>query len=231
MKLENEREIGFIYWLMESKNFGILLVFLSIIVLVWILYKYFEKFTQTSSEIDARLSKLDSIVLEQKRITEATEAIKIDLAHADWSRKETLTIRRLKLEDLVLAIIGVRAEAIEIYRNLTALENNVNVLAYSEMDKVRMLTGLYFPELDKLMNELYDKQSALGIFFLDAQKSLKTLSSDLMQRRPSIDVVTAEIEAAKSKIQEDGSLIFVELIAKTRDLQLKCHSIMSNLIL
>lgn len=203
MCLNKSYEVGFLEHLLESRNFGILFVCGVLLVLIFLLYRYFNKFSETTADIEARFSQLDKIVDEQKLLTKATEEIKIELSHADWSRKEYLTLKRTKLEDLVLAIEAVAFDLRKICNSLLNLEVEFEPADYPFASKVQMLASLYFPEVTDKSDEFQAAYSTLVISVVDNHHKLWRINQELTYINMQMKLHEKNIDLSESTVNID----------------------------
>lgn len=94
-------------------------------------------------KITAISKKINEVVEQQEKITKVTEETKADIAHLAWKQKESLTIKRHKLEKYLEKVF----EAVELTRDM-ATDPKGKVLPITLIAKLTTLQKLYLPELE-----------------------------------------------------------------------------------
>ena len=116
---------------------------------------YLKKRAETSA-IEADIKK---ILEHQATITRAVKEVEAEISHADWRKREAATLRRLKLEELMLAIADVGEWAHERVNQIwfppsSLVRSNPLIAAQS-------LGTLYFGELTPDISRLSLAQYAM----------------------------------------------------------------------
>lgn len=151
------------------------IVFLQVVIVIGAplffihINKRVGSYASEVGKITALSSKIEDIVEQQKQITKATEETKANISHLAWSKRESQTIKRSKLEKYLE----------EIFRILDTMRNNVEKANKSEnleieylpitlIAKLTTIQMLYLPELEeenKAFTSLIDKfDSVYGEF-------------------------------------------------------------------
>lgn len=93
----------------------------------------------------ATKADFEELLQQIRATTKTTEEVKTAIAHADWNTKEWKTLRRMKLEDLIESIYSVNQWiSDDTKQRLIFGGQNGDV---NPIFKVKMITDLYFPEL------------------------------------------------------------------------------------
>lgn len=106
----------------------------------------FASYAQQKGKNYATKADFDNIVDQLKVTTESVETIKAEIAHHDWTTREWKTIRRIKLEEL-LTLVGEQISFMETQRSSRVFKK-AEPADKDCIDKIKMLSRLYFPELD-----------------------------------------------------------------------------------
>lgn len=78
------------------------LVFLTSVAGNWV-----GSYIKKRAETYATKADLQEVLEQIRATTNATEQVRVSVSHADWVSKEWKTIRRLKLEELLLTVYSL----------------------------------------------------------------------------------------------------------------------------
>ncbi|MEW8232524.1 MAG: hypothetical protein AB2745_19540 [Candidatus Thiodiazotropha endolucinida] len=100
-------------------------------------------------KITALSKKIDDVVKQQKRITEATEETKANIAHLAWNKKEAQIIKRSKLEKYLEEIFETMdAMYINAQKAHEFEEVEIEEFPVTLGPKLSTIQMLYLPELE-----------------------------------------------------------------------------------
>lgn len=128
-------------------------------------------------KITAINKKIDDVVAQQKKITEATEQAKSEIAHLAWNKKEAQTVKRQKLEEyieMVFKTLEVMPKSEE--KTSEAGKVEMEPLPFMLIPKLTTIQMLYLPEL-----EVENKK------FVDLIKKHEAASDDLYFEKINIE--------------------------------------------
>ena len=122
-----------------------------IIAIVAFIGSYMGSYLKKKAENFATKEDFNEILNQLKTQVTATEQIKSEISHSNWTNQEWKTLRRIKLEELVTAVYAASEWLSKDQRvRLFNEPNNENI---SPIWKIELIPRLYFPELiKKLMN-------------------------------------------------------------------------------
>jgi hypothetical protein len=148
-------------------------------------------------KLEAVHSQLDDIVAHLKATTEAAKSVELALAHADWTTKEYTTIRRDKLEELLVAAYEVQGEASN-YAIADHASDSV-VPDTAAMNKCETISALYFPELHDLTKALSASYAQMIVKVIDAAAPLKKINNQIEQSKV---IISSLSNSPNTELQE-----------------------------
>lgn len=98
-------------------------------------------------EVAATKADAELIIEHLEKTTAATKAVELALNHGDWIRRESNALKRVKLEQLIVAGFSLATHASDVGTNAIAGEE---LATQAPIDEFEMLSQLYFPELLQL---------------------------------------------------------------------------------
>ena len=132
----------------------------------------FAYFSKRGTDL-ASAAAFEEVLKHLRRSTEAAEAVKQKISHADWSLKEFKTLRRTKLEELLTsaheAIEGQELEAGRLFQS--AVERTT--ANHRPMSIFRQTRALYFPELEKDAAVFIHNFHEMSIFLIESKYSIQ----------------------------------------------------------
>lgn len=159
----------------------IYLLMLSMVFVVGTVAAYIGSYAKRRGENFATKADFADLIFQLKETTAAAEVVKTKISHADWSTREMKTLRRLKLEELLLSVYELKAwQDVEMG---VRIYNSGKETMPSPLPKVELLTSLYFSEIESLIHEFTQLHSQLIILTLETHEELlKTANNDIAQR-------------------------------------------------
>jgi hypothetical protein len=127
-------------------------------------YSFLVPYFRRRGEAYATKADLDAILSQAEKITEATETIKVSISRQDWTHREYVSLRRAKLEELMIAVhelgswLGKEEQHLFYGRERNDDATPVNI--------VTTLSGLYFPELKQQVDGLKKAAAAYRLWLL-----------------------------------------------------------------
>ncbi|HEU0117912.1 MAG TPA: hypothetical protein VFR09_04690 [Alphaproteobacteria bacterium] len=145
-------------------------VYAFVILLVAAAGAYFGAFAKERGKNWATKADFDDLLNQLKTNTRSVEEIKSEIHQADWTAREWNTIQRIKLEELLTAVIGQCAymEDLRSYHFF----NNPEPTNHQLLEKIDMLSKLYFPEMDQTVTEFVAKCRELMIIVYEASNKI-----------------------------------------------------------
>lgn len=140
---------------------------------------YFAKRGETSA-IEADIRKIRE---QQATITAAVETVKTAIEHDDWKRKELLTLRRLKLEELMAATSDVPDWTLE--STYSIWHGRAKPTRPNPQTDVDWISEAYFPDISLAMIRLSSWQS--GLFIIVQKEQTRRLLAAQGDALPPVD--------------------------------------------
>lgn len=137
---------------------------------------YFRKRGDTR----ALKADLEEILRQSKVITSSTEEVKVAISQNAWASREARTIRRAKLEDLILAVDELQ-EWLTKRRNFIVHGVGLDP-GPSPLKRAVVLAQLYFPELILEVKKLLNVQLRYDAYQLEISAQMKVAGEDLQAR-------------------------------------------------
>lgn len=161
-------------------------------------------------------------VLEQlRKSTSATTEIQLALNHQDWSSREFKTLRREKLEGLLLTLYEVRETA----SKLVTAECDVTAEAESApLNKLIAFGGLYFPELGTFIAQFSSAHHAFVVTSLESSSIVRKAKSKVSSLEFELSahfthpVADSQVLIAQLQVQLDAAR--VEYLERRQEFQL-----------
>jgi hypothetical protein len=206
--LELAKQIGtqtaYLHW-------GYWLTLLALWAIVTAAAAYFGAYFKQAAEAKAINSKLDLIKSNLAATTQVTESIKSDFGMLDWRKREYESVRRAKLEELLIAAFECNNWVLELHSIETIYDEAFH--RFGPSNKIEAIATLYFPELRQQVRTLvtfarsYQRASIDAVGAATQLKILaKATDAELIARRTELHEVhdASEIErtAARTKIYD-----------------------------
>ena len=109
---------------------------------------------------------MQEILRQITETTRATEEVRSAIAQSDWAAREWRTIRRIKLEELLLAAYALD-QWLDLQRSKWLHGAEVDVDG-KPMDKIKLLATLYFPDLQPEAAAIWSAHQKAYMFILEA---------------------------------------------------------------
>lgn len=145
---------------------------------------YFKKRGETL----ATKADMSEILGQISATTRAAEEVRLAISHEDWVTREWRTIRRLKLEELLSAAYSLN-KWLTIQRN-TWLNSESIEMEGAPMDRIKLISKLYFPEIDLEVNEIWSSYQKAYVFIMEISNRLRVAND------------TANVDAQQAALKE-----------------------------
>ncbi|UYK76879.1 hypothetical protein NG825_00245 [Xanthomonas sacchari] len=165
--------------LLENWKFYVLL--LAITLLSTVASALLSSYIRKRAETYASKADLSELVRQLETTTQAAEAVKTAISHADWSVREWQSLRRTKLEELLTTVYDVR-HWLDVDMNVRFF-NEARTESKSPIWKLEVVSRLYFPELRVETQQLSLVYTQYMQWMLDVQKNLFKTANDMAARR------------------------------------------------
>jgi hypothetical protein len=168
-------------------NWKFYALLLAISLLASAIGAYLKGHFTKRGEVAATKADAEAILQQLREATAATKAVELSLAHGDWIKRELNVLKRLKLEQLIVAAYSIAK---------WTQENGKTAMTGKEMDSKApvedflMLSQLYFPELKA-------KSDRVGEGFTDAVIKALDLRMEIFPLNAEIEVATARNDRTK----------------------------------
>lgn len=126
-------------------NWKFYLIQLGIVLLAVAAANFLSAYFKGRGASLATKADFDELLRQLRATTETTESIRRTISHEDWSIREFKMLRRSKLEELMLALYDAHHWLAK-ERNASLYAEPANETA-DPMNRVKVIAGLYFPEL------------------------------------------------------------------------------------
>lgn len=130
--------------ILESWEFYV--IELGIVVLAVAATNFLTAYFKGRGAALATKADFEELLRQVRTTTETTESIKRTISHEDWRIREFKTLRRTKLEELMLSLYDVH-HWLDKERDSCLYASPENEVA-DPMNRVQIIVGLYFPELE-----------------------------------------------------------------------------------
>lgn len=159
-----DAELLFSNWRFYALTLALLLVSKAVDV-------YIAHYWAKRAEVKAAGADLSEVVRQLRATTNATEAVRTEILKADWLDKEWRSIRRLKLEELLVSANGMLASL-----GIQSIDEP-DVAKNEDSERMKMLCALYFPELRDEVTHIYTMYKLNRIHFLESKTALMEATS------------------------------------------------------
>jgi len=163
-------------------------------------------YLSTRAHNKALRTDFEELLSQVKRQAQAVKKIEEDIAHDFWEKKESLKIKREKLEEAYQAL---GYEVSEIVNNLARALVAEELNGVSPVEKVRTIVSLYF----------YDEMSAVLAAYVDARNNCLIFQTSILKenveindqqesirihlnKKSQVNHLTAKLGAAKAEIEK-----------------------------
>lgn len=137
-------------------------------------------YSKKRGESLATKADLENVLSQVKQTTELTEKIRGEIQHSQWTAKEAIVLRRVKLEELMGAIYDLRKWIAQESSN--RLFSGPPPSIDSPVDRADLLVNLYFPELKQEFGQ-YIASKSLSTYFIECAMKLNDAAQDQEKRR------------------------------------------------
>lgn len=127
-----------------AQNWTFYALMLAVVVVGVALVAFAAPYLQARGKAYATKADFDELLSQLQKTTEATERIKADVSHQDWKLRERNTLRREKLEELLVAVHECH-DWLDKRQKWWYTEDDTS--GQSPVHKVSVVARLYFPEL------------------------------------------------------------------------------------
>lgn len=182
--VRNEILTNWLYWAL----------FLGVLAIGGFFGNLVGSYAAKRGELSATSTKFTEILEQLRKSTHATEEIRSAVSLGEWSKKEQTTLRRIKLEELVLA-----ARAVDEWwqtEHSRVVFDAPEKSTLSPMPKFQAVGRLYFPELTEQLTEFLETYSSVHIWLLGIGLQL------IEAQRENIEAGPVAMGTAKNTIRE-----------------------------
>lgn len=164
--------------------------------------------------------------------TELTKSIETKIAHSDWALRENKILRRAKLEELVSNIFAVEKWATDNVSH--SIFKTTDFATECPIEHLRMLTGLYFTELEEDMRLFHGLNVVVSSLALAARSAVAEARRNAEFFRSSPGEAQRDAVTKLRKVIEDQSQLLLpyqeNIIKQSRELAKKAYALMPGLI-
>lgn len=179
-----------------------------------------------SGQLRATTDKFEEIVDQLRTSTRVTEEIRSAVSLGEWTKKEQIALRRLKLEELMIASHGVDEWfSVETARSVFSLEEPP---ISSGMNRLNTIGLLYFPELESELAELRSTYAETNFFFSDVRCRLADAKSEHSSHGDRA-VFAAQLAIRNGAVAE-MAIHYEKLLEKMQKLDDKAADVMTSIM-
>ena len=128
------------------------------------------------AETVATKADMNEILAQLRETTKIAEQVRSEVAHADWVAREWRTIRRTKLEEVLVAAHSLDRWLDEVQKKWIYKE--IQAIDIDAPKRIKVLTALYFPELNAESNIVQSAHRSAYMFILEIAKQVGSASND-----------------------------------------------------
>lgn len=215
--------------------------YLLIALIAFVLF-YFNRrlasYASKTGEIAAITGQFEALTKQLKANTHTVEIVKAEIAHGDWATREWKTLRRLKLEELLQAMLEQNNWS-DVYGSELIFGDSIKA-GPPPVNNVELIGLLYFPELDNEIFAYCQAHQKLKILTLDysakiggeiSKTAIAKLHDDVGAFTNALDAKKILVEEYIRLSKEDYKLVLMAEIAikkVCRDLLMKIVSLKSE---
>ncbi|MYM66779.1 hypothetical protein GTP45_08055 [Pseudoduganella sp. FT55W] len=219
--------------IVQKELFGNVWFYITLIALAGVgamFSSFIRSYGGEQGKFKAIQENFDEVKHQLAQTTFTAKTVEMALAHSDWSVREYKTLRREKLEEVMLTLYATRSW---LARQMTAPHETVSFEpADSPIDKLDMLVTLYFPELQTPGADFFLAHQAMIVAILGniapvrelnlRREMLKTqieTASNLANPQPTVQELLAALDVASNEYIAARRAFQDSLIPLYRDLQ------------
>jgi hypothetical protein len=172
-------------------NWRVYLVVLALSFLSAAFASFVLPYLKRRGEQFATKADMDNVLEQLERTTQTTKSIESKISIDEWSHKEYRAIRRLKLEELVLATNKME-DWLDREKDSRLFQGAHNADA-SPIGTIRLLTALYFPEFDAETADVHDRYQSYMQWLVNVSSKIEVagLAEDNAAERAALHEITA----------------------------------------
>ena len=164
----------------------------------------------------ATKADFDSLLTQLKTTTSVAEKIKAEVSREDWTLREIKTLRRLKLEELMIAVLDTqnwleKERSYVLYGGATNTERE-------PATRAKLISALYFPEMQQEIGAFYAAFLAYSTWMIEHKGRLLQVQSNVEQHRRVLAEAGASFPA-----------VYQPLLTTSRALEVKAREVMSDI--
>jgi hypothetical protein len=125
---------------------------------------------------------------EIRRSTEASEQVKTQIAHNDWTVKEFKTLRRTKLEQLTTASYKLLL-ASEVDAKFKLEDEKYEITSRNSMIDVHQLSALYFAEFKLATDAVTTAHANLATWLIESRSKQRQLEAITKEEKRKLDAL------------------------------------------
>lgn len=179
---------------------------------------YFGSHIKTKAEIDAKDENMQSILDQLDQTVSLSRSIEKRINQEDWIEREAKTLKRQKIEELVLSVFAtirwVDARSTAVFGRKRNVE-----LPPRESEKTTMLASLYVQELSQLVGEFRLLETSLAqlmteadVGYDDETMPLDNFVEQLERRHDEFSTLYTKFYAKSHEITEAAATVMQPII-------------------
>ena len=171
------------------ENWRLYVLVIAIAALSGVVTAFFSSYFRRRGETYATRADFSELLAQLRETTKAAEDVRSEISHADWKSKEWKTLRRIKLEELMLFIYETRDWITD--QGSSKMFGSEPSALRDQQARLDLTARLYFPELWSDVQACSLTISQMKVMVIEA--SLAKLNS-----KNDINLFSTEVEKHKS---------------------------------
>ncbi|KRH98647.1 hypothetical protein [Curvibacter sp. PAE-UM] len=194
---------------------------------------YASGLAKKRGELSAIADKFDEVQRQLKSNTKVVEDVRAEVLHHDWTLREWKSLRRAKLEELVLCSLAIE-EWLDSAHDNSIMFKEVEI-GPSPVEKLQVLLRLYFPEMKTEGNALISSTRALYIFILEYGQLLSphhfgSKKAHLKKDYDKAEEYLKQLESIREKYIADRAQKFIGFWTDKTKFEERAHEILLEIM-
>lgn len=166
---------------------------------------YVGAYARRRGEALATRADFEALLSQLKATTAVAEEVKVRVSHADWISRESRTVRRIKLEELMTAVHDLQEwQSAQLHNQLF---NGAPAVGPAPAAKLERLASLYFPELRLAVLKVTQAHGRMMVGLWDGMENvLKATGNPEAEKAARAQVSAAWHEGHRDWLQITGNL-------------------------
>ena len=199
------------------ENWRLYALLLAISAITGVATAFFSSYFRRRGETFATRADFSELLAQLRQTTKAAEDVRSEIAHADWKSKEWKTLRRIKLEELMLFLYETRDWLVE-QGSVHMFGSAPNTLT-DQQARLDLVTRLYFPEM-------WNEVQACSITISKKKCMVYEAALAKLKSKDDINILSAEVEKHKGVWLP----AYQTLLKQVSDVEKKAPDVLSSIM-